>query len=68
MPSQRDHLSCGVLLQLVGRAPADILQHVELAGAQRRQAGRLVLDGAVDDLVDERQLVLDSPSIFSLSQ
>ena len=45
------------LLQRVDVLPADRLQHVELAGAQRRDVGRLVLDRAIGDLVDERQLV-----------
>ena len=47
--------------------PADRLQDVELAGAQRGDPRRLVLDDAVDDLVDERQLEL-LPLIVSLSQ
>ena len=45
----------GVLLQLIHRAPADGLQHIELGGTQGGQKARLVLDGAVDDLVDKRQ-------------
>ena len=45
------------LLQLLDVLPANRLEHVELAGAQRGDEGRLVLDGAIDELVDERQLV-----------
>ena len=45
------------LLEIVGCAPADVLQQVELGGPQCRQVGRLVLDGAEDQLVEERKLV-----------
>ena len=54
----------GRLLEVVGGAPADVLQQVELGGAQRRQVGRLVLDRAIHDLVEERQLVLDAVDLF----
>ena len=52
------------LLEVVRRAPADVLQQVELGGAQRGQVGRLVLDRAIDDLVEERQLVLDAVDLL----
>ena len=59
MLSQRDHLQLRrALLQLLDVLPANRLEDVELAGAQRGDEGRLVLDGAIDDLVDEGQLVL----------
>ena len=59
MFSQRFHLQLRrALLQRIDVLPADRLEDVELAGAQRGDPGRLVLDGAIDDLVDERQLVL----------
>src|SRR5436190_5290522 len=44
-------------LQLVNRAPADELQDVDLAAPQRGVLGGFVLDDAVDEFVDERQLV-----------
>ena len=45
------------LLELLDVLPADVFQNIELGGAQRRDVGRLILDGAVDELVDERELV-----------
>jgi hypothetical protein len=59
LASQRFHFSCGAFFFSSSTAlQRDRLQHVELAGAQRRVLGGLVLDHAVGDLVDEGQLVL----------
>ena len=46
------------LLQVVHGNPPSHLQDVQLAGAQRRQPGRLVLDDAVGHVIDERNGVV----------
>ena len=41
-----------------------VLQEVDLAGAQGRKVGRLILEDAVDQFVDERQLELGCRRTF----
>ena len=54
----------GALFQFVDRRPADAFENVELAGSQRGQECRLILDGAINHLVDERQLVLAAADLL----
>ena len=63
--SQRFHLQLRhALLQHVRVLPADDFENVELAGAQRRDLRRLVLQDAVGELVDERQLEFGFAELF----
>src|SRR5262249_49919314 len=43
------------LLQAVDILPANVLHDVDLSSAQASDAGRLILDDAIDDLVDIRE-------------
>ena len=65
MLSHFDHCSCGALFFSSSTADQRIaLEDVELSGAQRGEEGRLILDGAIDHLVDERQLVFGAADLF----
>ena len=69
MFSHFDHCNCGALFFSSSTADQRIvLENVELAGAQRGQEGRLILDGAIDHLVDAAAACTSTPLIFSVPQ
>ena len=69
MLSHFDHCNCGALFFSSSTADQRIaFENVELAGSQRGQECRLILDGAINHLVDEAAAWYSTPPIFSLPQ